>query len=229
MWCQVRIYSFFPSKNSKRIICCFFVFFFGTNKPTTSVFAGFYTAIELVRSKLFYLDEFSMQLKLSDYHKIQNYHLLNTVLFENLPQVVLQIIYCSYKGEVDVFVATAMLFSILSIVLSSCRRIAYSRVCVNEKEKAKHNYRAQRLFKIKIESNKIKSHHAFTHTLLTHCICSALKMDNTGNIEVFYVYHVRHALVAYVEISNIESLGQKSINNRTASQIGQDLMKLEHA
>ena len=44
--------------------------------------AGFYTSIEIARSKLFYLEMFSMQLKRDDYNRIQNLRLFNTVLFE---------------------------------------------------------------------------------------------------------------------------------------------------
>ena len=49
---------------------------------SVSSLAGFYTSIELSRSKLFYLPMFSMQLKLRDYLRIQNFRLFNTVLFE---------------------------------------------------------------------------------------------------------------------------------------------------
>ena len=47
-----------------------------------SVMAGFYSAIELARSQLFYLNMFSMQLKNYDYFKIQNFRFFNTVILE---------------------------------------------------------------------------------------------------------------------------------------------------
>ena len=49
---------------------------------SVSCLAGFYTSVELVRSKMFYLPMFSMQLSQQDYFKIQNLRVLNTVLFE---------------------------------------------------------------------------------------------------------------------------------------------------
>ena len=47
-----------------------------------SVVAGFYCSIELARSKMFYINMFSMQLKHSDYLKIQNFRFFNTVVLE---------------------------------------------------------------------------------------------------------------------------------------------------
>lgn len=49
---------------------------------TVSAIAGFYSSIELARSKIFYISKFSMQLKREDYEKIQNFRLLNTVILE---------------------------------------------------------------------------------------------------------------------------------------------------
>ena len=59
---------------------------------TLSCLAGFYTAIELCRSKLFYLSMFSMQLKGSDYLQVQRFRLFTTVLFE------LRISFCLFNG-----------------------------------------------------------------------------------------------------------------------------------
>ena len=49
---------------------------------STTVVAGFYTAIELVRSKLFYKPMFSLQMKKAEYSRIQSMRFFTTVLFE---------------------------------------------------------------------------------------------------------------------------------------------------
>ena len=47
-----------------------------------SVFSGFYAAVEMARSKLFYFRMFSLQLKRKDYWNIQNLRFGNTVVLE---------------------------------------------------------------------------------------------------------------------------------------------------
>ena len=47
-----------------------------------SCFGGFYAAIELARSNIFYLNMFSLHLKRDDYRNVQQYRFLNTVLSE---------------------------------------------------------------------------------------------------------------------------------------------------
>ena len=47
-----------------------------------SVLAGFYTSVELARSNIFYMGLFSMQLKRQDYHRLQSFRFVNTVVLE---------------------------------------------------------------------------------------------------------------------------------------------------
>ena len=49
---------------------------------TVSCFGGFYCSIELLQSKLFYLNMFGLQLKYDDYNQIKNSQLFNIVIFE---------------------------------------------------------------------------------------------------------------------------------------------------
>ena len=64
---------------------------------TVSCLAGFYTSVELARSKLFYLPMFSMQITQQDYFKIQNLRVLNTVLFElSLINCIQYVLICTY-------------------------------------------------------------------------------------------------------------------------------------
>ena len=62
---------------------------------------------------------FLLQLKNTDCIEIQNYRLLNSVIFENIPQISIQIIYTiNKKGELDIFVVCAFF-----IVLMLCSLI----------------------------------------------------------------------------------------------------------
>ena len=47
-----------------------------------TIFAGFYSAIELIRSNIFYLPMFSLQLRKREYSNIQSLRIWTTVVFE---------------------------------------------------------------------------------------------------------------------------------------------------
>ena len=58
-----------------------------------SVFGGFYSTVDLLRSKLFYLKVTYLPLKQSEYDKLQYLRFINFVLMENIPQFFIQIWY----------------------------------------------------------------------------------------------------------------------------------------
>ena len=47
-----------------------------------TIVSGFYTSVELARSKMFYFDRFCLSLKEVDYMDVQNWRFFNTVLLE---------------------------------------------------------------------------------------------------------------------------------------------------
>ena len=47
-----------------------------------TILAGFYSAVELAQSRLFYLDMFHLQLKKSEYAMLKNFRFFNTVILE---------------------------------------------------------------------------------------------------------------------------------------------------
>ena len=52
-----------------------------------SVFAGFYSAVEVARSRLFHFKVFSLQIKKDEYFRIKSYRFFNNVVCENMPQL----------------------------------------------------------------------------------------------------------------------------------------------
>ena len=174
-----------------------------------SVVAGFYSAIELVRSNLFYLPMFSMQIKTDEYQRVQKYRFLNTALFENIPQIFIQIVYMMSKGKVDIFALNAMLFSVLSAMVSFSYEISRKSkaISLSSDKRAKYFYRSRKSYKMRIICEKLQSQHRYTHNLLTKIICHILGIDNVGNVQIFYTYNVRNAIIAYMEVSNVDFYG----------------------
>ena len=56
---------------------------------------------------------------------------------------------------------------------------------------------------MKIQCEQFQRYHMYTHHLIETTLCRVLGIDNTGNIEVFYILPIRHALVVYLQVSNI--------------------------
>ena len=121
--------------------------------------------------------------------------------YRNFPQIVIQFIYIYETGSIDIFVLSAMLFSICSVIVS-----LFSAISGRFKEKikvlksAEYHYTTKEVIKMKIECKKLQSYHQYTHKLLTEIICGVLCVDDIGNIEEFYVVSARNAIVAYLEI-----------------------------
>ena len=117
-------------------------------------------------------------------------------------------------SQLDIFVASAMFFSTTSAMISISQQV--SRKMKQESEihtSAKFFYRAKRTFKMKIECSKFERHHQYTHRLIEKTICSVLGIDNAGNIEVFYIIPIRHAIIAYMEVSNINIDSTGTVGN----------------
>ena len=56
---------------------------------------------------------------------------------------------------------------------------------------------------MKIECDKLKPYHQFTHNTMTDILCSMFRIDNSGNnIDIFYTYPVRQGLIIYIQLSN---------------------------
>ena len=151
----------------------------------------------------------------------------------NVPQLAIQSAYIWRKGETDIIVVSAMLFSILSCVISILKSFVVSqkesavKCCDTSENRAKYNYRAKKLFRMRIECEYLKIYHRYTHKLILQSICRALEIDNTGNIEVFYIYSIRNAIIVYIDVSNV-NLGANNNRMSNKNNIFNDILKLDN-
>ena len=100
-----------------------------------------------------------------------------------------------------------MFFSVcsatISLITSISNRFKYNYL-YSKSKKAKYYYRVKKSFKMQIECEKLKSYHQYTHEMIEKSMCYVLGIDNTGNIEVFYIVSAGDAIVVYVQVSEVE-------------------------
>ena len=126
-----------------------------------------------------------------------------TRVYRNFPQIIIQVLYIIEEEQVDIFVLSAMMFSSCSAFLSFCFAMS-NRIKHTYIKEIEYHYRKTKVYKMRIECEKFGSQHKYTHKLLTKTICSILRLDNTGNIQVFYIVSARNAIIAYIEVSNAD-------------------------
>ena len=109
--------------------------------------------------------------------------------------------------EIDIFVLSTMIFSACSAIVSISRAITghlKDDFLYNRSKRAQYYYRAKMVYKMRIDCTSLKSYHKYTHKLMTKAICGVLSVDNSGNIEVFHIISARHAIILYIEVSNLD-------------------------
>ncbi len=77
-----------------------------------------FAAVKMLNSGLFKFKMFSMGLKRHQMEEFQNQRLFSIVIFENIPQIILQAIYLNIDGNFGGIALMALLFSVFSVIIS---------------------------------------------------------------------------------------------------------------
>ena len=168
----------------------------------TSVFFGFYTSIELCQSRLFYLDMFNLQFKKEIGKKLYKFRFVNSVILENLPQVIIQIMHINDHG-IDMISFISMIFSFTSIMhhvfLSLSRWTRSDSNSSSSSSSSSSNLSIFKYnFKFQISHPEITKYHKFTHKKLSKLFGKVFGIDY-DNVEVYYIYSYRNCIAGYVE------------------------------
>ena len=91
-----------------------------------------FSAIQLVNSNLFGLRMFTMGLSTRDMRKFNLSRLKNVIVGENVPQLVIQIVYVANQGGLDIIAFLAILSSTVSIA-AAVLDFASKRTLINDK------------------------------------------------------------------------------------------------
>ena len=176
-----------------------------------SAFCGFFSAIEISKSKLFYLDVFNLQIKQEQCYEIEKWRLINNVFLEDIPQLTIQFLFIIYvnndefSGDSIFFAVLAMGFSIVSVFASVF--VAASRAgsmsSSNNNNNTNGGRTKKKTYKIQMVHDDFESYHRFSHQKIGHIISGVLGVD-TYAVEVFYMYNIRSGLLLYSEISDAQ-------------------------
>ena len=152
-----------------------------------TIIAGFHTAVELVRSKAFYLKMFHFPLKRDEYQNLKNSQFLLVVVLENIPQLCIQMAYLTIKTDssdngLNLIAFISMVFSVLSIISSIMAQT--SRICQCFRTRAgKYGYNITINGCLCLKSSSLKHVHAFAHNKIRRCIFDTIQATDEGALK----------------------------------------------
>ena len=173
----------------------------------STMFAGFYNSIDLFKSQIFYKKYFLFPLKTKEYDQLRKYRFVNVIMLENIPQLILQLIYIftinnggSGVSNISPIVFISMTLSILSIIFAIVKESARIAAIRYDDNNFMTNYSHVTSMKgyFIIESSKLNYYHNFSHKKIQQCL--KIVMDTCGdhkcwtntndflyNIEIYYI------------------------------------------
>ena len=140
-----------------------------------TILSNFYVSIDLLRSKLFYHDAFYFALTKYEYEMLNKYRFVNITLFENVIQLVVQMVYLVKHNisHVNSAIFLSIMFSAFNIFFS------LMKYCVNDgQSKNICNCSLEKKFGSKlvidgdftIECKQFVSFQAFSHERIAQCL-----------------------------------------------------------
>ena len=144
--------------------------------------AGFYATAELITSHILHLSVFSLNMTVIQRQHIRTLRILNTVILENLPLLILQLLYLSSDSaseeSLDLTVITIM-FSSLSILsgVSNMITIMCSRLIAHQRDDSSFKKLLMEFSLKQKEPGSIKSYHIHSYYLLQIAVASALHLE----------------------------------------------------
>eukprot|EP01083_Nonionella_stella_P091847 256859_1 len=161
-----------------------------------SLIVGFYAAIQLLSSKLFYFKPLSMQLSNAQIYKIQILTICNNVLFRNIPLLVIQILFVS-QNEMDIITAIALISTLFKLVTGSLT--VFSR-CISTKCQFKYHFTEEnRMIHMILKSDDLELHHQFCHSLLAECFALSLSISS-DRVETLLITPIQGGISCNIEV-----------------------------
>ena len=167
-----------------------------------SLFGGFYATIDLFRSKIFYLQITYFPLKQSEYNHLKYLRFINFVLFENIPQFVIQLHYLTQHNNNEssilpiVFISISL--TIISLLFGSIKMgISIMDECIHSPTRT-FAYETKIGGNFTLQYNNLRYIHAFCHSKMKRCVRSTLNACDdrifwVGRSDVFFemeCYHI---------------------------------------
>ena len=165
-----------------------------------TVTGGFYNGIDLVKSKLFYKPYFNLPLKSNEYIRIRRYRLYNIVICENVPQLIIQMVYIVYNinigKRVNLVAFISVVITILSLTYLLLIEISHYVNQRNGKTNPSFAHECQVTGYIHLNSKDLLEYHCFCQNKIQLSLNDLLSMHINGvsktssmsyAMEVFYI------------------------------------------
>eukprot|EP01083_Nonionella_stella_P149706 475872_1 len=169
-----------------------------------SVISGFYGAAGLITSHLFHLHVLSLCLDNTQMSSISTVRILNQSLLENIPVLMIQILYLNsvHSHNTDFITLLAMFFTIISIVVMVLtlveRSINYMAERRSEEDNALSGITLEFILQSE-EKHTIEGYHIHTHHLISDAIRTALAID-ISQVKMRRIQQVSRGIRIYAEL-----------------------------
>eukprot|EP01083_Nonionella_stella_P143786 447582_1 len=190
--------------------------------------SGFYATTDIVTSHLFHLDVLSLQLDSSQKTQIGNLKIFNTVILENIPCTVIQLIYLKSLGNASIvhngglnITILAIAFSVVSIVFGV---LTVSVRLFNEfmdRKKESNDINIEFIFKSS-EITDFKEYHVHSHQFLSKGISHALHLQKS-QIEILHIQKITSGIkvsgaMKYLDMNEMETMVEQ-LNDTTSELV----------
>ena len=203
-----------------------------------SSLSGFYGTAELVSSHLFHLGAFSLPLDAKQRENIRVMRILNVVLLENLPLLIVQILYLFSGSNEEVsshslnITIITIMFSSISIIsgISTILAVGCSKLCSlcrngNEMEMVTRSMVLTFALK-ETEPGNVKAYHVHTHYLLQRSVAFALHLE-LYQVEVRNVQKISDGISATVEVKFLSDKDVEELLVKLAISGGEHLCNMK--
>ena len=178
--------------------------------------AGFYSTMELITSHLGHLSVFSLHLSKAQHQQTQILRILNVVLLENLPLLIIQFLYLSSTDFRDNQSANltmiTVMFSALSIIsgISNIITIIFSR-CITDHDRS-DVLTKKLLFEFTMKERfpgNIHPYHVHSHDLLRRAMGISLKLGE-NQVVIYTIQQISDGLMI---MGKLKFLSEEQLNN----------------
>ena len=178
-----------------------------------TVFSGFYAAMELLTSHLLHASLLSFQMPRAHAAQVANLKLVNEVLLENLPCLVIQLVHLTrgafafdVQNSDELVTLITMAFSLLSIVfglLTLAQKAATRCMATSAGEgEGDGRFALSVGFTLRAHGGVIGEHHAHTHFLLQRSLSRALQLEPT-QIAIDSVQRITDGVKVSAELASL--------------------------
>ena len=128
---------------------------------------------------------------------------------ENIPQLIIQIYFAIdvgiSKSVNDPILFNAMFFSFVSLLIGILQQISQYNKYHSTLYKEYSKQAVKQFYKMEITHHGFTANHQYSHKTMSKIIARVLNVDETYNVDVYYMLGKREGLIVYFELPTISN------------------------